>query len=196
MTISDVILCFLFLIFALAIYGFFDVRAEQRKDNANRRRLELIQWKADNLGNFPDWVNPYTGERVQGEPGNAAFPEQPQYVIGNSPVTPIKPQRRETPININLPPGYKFKDQENYTVQNVVPEQLPAPEVERERSVNDIHSENIGELLADAKSRGGAKQATIKELTGAMPGAGEDWIYYSQLWDNLPGKKKQKKAGS
>lgn len=174
-------------------------QSHRRKLEEMKAKEDLFRLYPDSNGNKPTRFDRH-GNTINPRPGNTPYPLPPaNFIVGNSPVVKVpEPRNRpEMPLVINT----SGQRAQGYTVKEVQPEQLAAPDLNR---VLHLAPENEADapgatgsapapepdywqLLADAKKRGESKSSAIPRITGVARNGKEPWNGWVEVWDSLPG---------
>ena len=173
-------------------------------NQSHRRKLEEMKAKEDLFRLYPDQNgNKPTrfdrhGQTINPRPGNTPYPLAPaNFVVGNSPVVKVpEPRNRpEMPLVINTG-GQRAQ---GYTVKEVQPDQLSAPDMNRVLNLepkieadeplnpgSEPESEpDYGRLLTEAKKRGESKSTAIPRITNVPRNGKAEWKAWVEFWDSI-----------
>jgi len=169
--------------------------SEWRKDQALRRYQAIRRFNPDRNGNYPAFFDPRTGTHFIPNPGNGTVPAQ--ILMYNGVQRDIKPSKEHHPLIINYnrrPPIESIPVQVNVDDQELdqpvpifdrtfEPENLLVQPVQPEQAGTE---NQLRALLLKAKQEGRAMTVAIPDVIGCRRGNSKEYLYWKDVWLNLP----------
>jgi hypothetical protein len=156
---------------SVACLGFYFVL----KLSLEERRINMRKYKYDDLGNPEYYFDERTGYHFLPLAQNKAFAEPENFVIGNSPVTPL-------PKNAPMRPMFTYINGKPKTYESEPP--IEPKELDELGSV--LPEPDFVGQLATAKRSGHPMKASIRRITGVTAGGTPAYEEWRKIWMELP----------